>query len=59
MKKGDLVKFKKSVDPGDDTLRMFLEDNPENGRVLVRCLVDMAIQPTSVYLVEDLKLCES
>jgi ribosomal protein S28E/S33 len=54
MKKGDIVRFKEIVDAGDETVLMELLENPDGGRVLVRDLVDMAIQPTSVYPVDDL-----
>lgn len=57
MKKGDVVKFKEEKDPGDAACRMVLEENPDGGRVLVRHLVDMKIQPTSIYLTKDLQLC--
>lgn len=57
MKKGDIVKFKKVVDAGDETLRMVLLENPDGGRVLVAAVVDMNIKPTSRHNVEDLELC--
>jgi hypothetical protein len=57
MKKGDVVKFKEAKDPGDAACKMVLVDNPDGGRVLVRHLVDMKIQPTSIYLTKDLQLC--
>lgn len=57
MQKGDVVKFKEPVDPGDETCKMVLLDDPDGGRVLVRHLVDMKIQPTSIYLTKDLQLC--
>lgn len=57
MKKGDIVKFKEEKDPEDAACRMVLVENPDGGRVLVRHLVDMKIQPTSIYLTKDLQLC--
>ncbi len=57
MKKGDVVKFKEAKDPGDAACKMVLVDNPDGGRVLVRHLVDMEIQPTSIYSTKDLQLC--
>ncbi len=54
MKKGDIVRFKEIKDIGDDSLLMELLEDPDGGRVLVRALVNMAIQPTAVYPVNDL-----
>lgn len=54
MKRGDIVKFKKVVDPGDDRIRMRLLEDPDGGRVLVESLVGMVINPTFVYQVDDL-----
>jgi len=56
MQKGDIVKFKEVVDPGDETCRMILVENPDGGRVLVRYLVDMVLQPTGVLPTKDLEL---
>lgn len=33
MKRGDIVKFKKVVDLGDDRIRMRLLEDPDGGRV--------------------------
>lgn len=41
MKKGDIVKFRKAVDPGDEYLRMILLAGPDGGQVLVKSIVDM------------------
>jgi hypothetical protein len=57
MQKGDIVKFKKVVDAGDETLRMVLLENPDGGRVLVAAIVDMNIKPTSRHNIEDLEVC--
>lgn len=57
MRKGDIVKFRKVVDPGDESLRMILLEDPDGGRVLVESLVDMKIRPTSRYNVEDIEFC--
>lgn len=59
MKRGDIVKFKKIVDSGDDRIRMRLLEDPDGGRVLVVSLVGMTINPTSVYQVDDLVECEN
>ena len=63
MKKGDLVKFRNEVDPGDTKVRMILLEDPDGGRVLVGdvCIVEdsgikQAVTATSRYLVEDLEL---
>lgn len=39
MKKGDIVKFRKAVDPGDEYLRMILLEDPDGGRVLIESVV--------------------
>lgn len=57
MKKGDIVKFRKAVDPCDEDLRMILLEDPDGGRVLVESVVDMKIRPTYRYNVEDLEFC--
>jgi len=54
VKKGDVVKFRKVVDPGDDRIIMRLMENPDGGRALVESLVGMTINPTSIYQVDDL-----
>lgn len=58
MKKGDIVKFRETVDPGDEKVRMRLLDNPDGGRVLVEALMGMSINPTYVYPISDLVKCE-
>ncbi len=58
MKKGDIVRFKKFVDPGDEKVRMRLLENPDGGRVLVEALVGMEFNPTYVYPTEELVECE-
>lgn len=57
MKKGDVVKFRNAVDPGDEDLRMILLEDPDGGRVLVESIVDMKIRPTYRYSIEDLEIC--
>lgn len=56
MRKGDVVKFKEPVDIGDENALMVLEEDPDGDRVLVRHLVDMKLQPTSIYPIKDLLL---
>ena len=58
MKKGDIVKFKDVVDPGDEEVRMRLLEDPDGGRVLVEALVGMEFNPTYVYPVKDLVECQ-
>jgi hypothetical protein len=58
MKKGDIVKFKTVVDPGDEDLLMVLREDPDGGRVLVADLINMTYLPTRVVLVEDLELAD-
>jgi hypothetical protein len=58
MKKGDIVRFKKVGDPGDDKLRMILLEDPNGDRVLVETLLGWEINPTYVYLINDLVKCE-
>ena len=55
MKKGDIVKFKRIVEPGDADLMMILLEDPDGGRVRVQALVDMSIQPTYIYPVDELE----
>lgn len=57
MRKGDIVKFRKTVDPGDEDLRMILLEDPDGGRVLVESIVDMKIRPTYRYSIEELEIC--
>ncbi|MDH4164357.1 MAG: hypothetical protein OEW15_16970 [Nitrospirota bacterium] len=57
MKKGDIVKFKETVDVGDEKVRMRLLEDPDGGRVLVEALVGMQLNPTYVYQVKDLVEC--
>ena len=59
MKKGDIVKFRKAVDVGDEDLRMILLEDPDGGRVLVESIVDMKIRPTYRYSVDDLEACSA
>lgn len=56
MRKGDIVRFKEIKDIGDESVLMELLEDPDGGRVLVRALVNMTIQPTSVYPVDDLEV---
>ena len=55
MIKGDVVKFKRVVDPGDEEVKIILLDDPEKGKVLVQALIDMRIPPTYIYPVEELE----
>ncbi len=62
MKKGDIVKFRNEVDPGDVRVRMVLMEDPDGGRVLVGdlCIVEdtgikQAVRATSRYLVDELE----
>ena len=57
MKKGDIVKFREAVDPGDENVRMRLQEDPDGGRVLVEAMVGMQINPTYVYEIKDLVEC--
>jgi hypothetical protein len=57
MKKGNIVKFKKVVDAGDENIRMVLLENPDGGRVLVEDIVDMNLKPTCRYNVDELEVC--
>lgn len=58
MKKGNIIKIRTVVDPGDEDLRMILLENPDGGRVLVESIVDMSIRPTYRYSVNDLEVCD-
>jgi hypothetical protein len=63
MKKGDFVKFRNEVDPGDTKVRMVLLEDPDGGRVLLGdiCIVEdsgikQAVTATRRCLVEDIEL---
>lgn len=63
MNKGDIVKFREEVDPGDTKVRMVLLEDPDGGRVLVGdlCIIDesgvkQAVTATSRYLVDELEV---
>lgn len=58
MKKGDIVRFREVVDPGDEEVRMRLLEDPDGGRVLVEALMGMELNPTYIYPVNDLLECE-
>ena len=54
MKKGDLVRFKVAMEPGEERLVMRVVEM-RGERVLVECLVEgLRILPTAVYPVADL-----
>lgn len=53
MKKGDTVKFKEANEKGEENLLMVVEEM-RGDRCLVRSLINMKIQPTHVYMVNDL-----
>jgi len=55
LKKGDLAKFHTPADDSEAKERFLLLEDPDGGRVLVRCLVDLPIPPTKVLRVEDLE----
>ena len=54
LKKGDLVRFRRVVDPGDDKVRMRLLENPDGGRVLVESLIWDELNPTRVLPTSEL-----
>ena len=57
MRRGDIVRFKKIIDAGDDELRMVALEDEDGGRVLVQALVGMKLNPTAKYNVADLEVC--
>jgi len=57
MKSGDIVKFKKVVDEGDETLRMVV-DWVDGERVQVISLVNMAIKPTHIFPLSELEVVD-
>ena len=59
MKAGNIVKFKKIIDSGDEDIRMVILEDADRGRVLVGALVGMKLNPTYRYNVEDLELCDT
>jgi hypothetical protein len=54
LKKGDLVRFRRVVDPDDDKIVMRLLENPDGGRVLVESLIWDALNPTRVLPTSEL-----
>ncbi len=57
MKAGDIVKFKKVVDKGDETVRMQV-NWVDGGRVHVTALMGMELNPTYIYPETDLVAVE-
>lgn len=57
MKAGDIVKFRKIVDKGDETVRMRV-DWVDGGRVHVTALMGMEINPAYIYPESDLDVVE-
>lgn len=58
MKKGDIVRFREAVDPGDELVKMRLLEDPDGGRVLVMALIGLPINPTAIYPINDLEKCD-
>jgi len=54
LKKGDLVRFRRVVDPGDDKVVMRLLEDPDGGRVLVESLIWNELNPTRVLPTSEL-----
>lgn len=53
IKKGDVIRFKKEwQDPGDDKITYIATDDEEKGRVTVKALLGMVIDPTQVVSVD-------
>jgi len=49
IKTGQIVRFKPEwMDPGDENILFMAIDDEEQGRVTVKALVDLPIQPTQV-----------
>ena len=59
MKAGNIVKFKKVIDAGDENIRMVVLEDADRERVLVETLVGMNFNPTYRYNVEDLEVCDT
>ncbi|MBU0688993.1 MAG: hypothetical protein KJ850_05585 [Gammaproteobacteria bacterium] len=58
MNRGDVVKFKKVIDAGDEELRMVVLEG-DGERVLVQTLVGMRLNPTYRYNIQDLEICSA
>ena len=54
LKKGDRVRFRRVVDPGDDKIVMVLLEDPDGGRVLVESLIWDSLNPTRVLPTSEL-----
>lgn len=49
IKTGQIVRFKPEfMDPGDENILFMAIDDEEQGRVIVKALVDLPIQPTQI-----------
>lgn len=59
VKKGDIVMFKFPLDHVEERLKMEALEDEDGGRVLVKLLIDMKIQPTGRYSSNDLKKVRS
>lgn len=54
LKKGDRVRFRRAIDPGDDKIIMVLLEDPDGGRVLVESLIWESLNPTRVLPTSEL-----
>lgn len=59
MRRGNIVRFKKVVDTGDENLRMVVLEDEDGGLVLVQALVGMRLNPTYRYNAQDLEVCDA
>lgn len=53
LKKGDIVRFKNIVDPGDEKVKMQLLEDPDGGRVKVKAMPPL-VASTSIHPISDL-----
>ena len=55
MVKGDIVEFTKQMED-ELGLKFILLENPDGGRVLAEAVVDMAIRPSYILRVDEIKV---
>jgi len=56
MKKGDIVKYSKPTNPEEATLRFFLLNEPEMGRVDIQLICDYRIKPIETVEAGEIQL---
>lgn len=58
MKKGDIVKYSKPVNPDESRFRFILLNEPEKGRVDIQLICDYQIKPVETVEAGEVELAE-